>query len=75
MCVLDRVLVSPSWEQFYKRSSCESLTRVGSEHCPILLTTDDHRFKQQNCFKFEMAWLTQEGFRERIIANWPERGI
>jgi endonuclease/exonuclease/phosphatase (EEP) superfamily protein YafD len=37
MSVLDRVLVSPRWEQFYKRSSCETLTRVGSDHCPLLL--------------------------------------
>jgi hypothetical protein len=65
--------MSPTWEQFYKRSSCETLTRVGSDHCPLLVLTDDHRFKQQHCFRFEMAWLTQEGFRERVVASWPER--
>jgi hypothetical protein len=74
MSVLDRVLMSPSWEQFYKRSSCETLTRVGSDHCPLLVITEDHRFKQHHYFRFEMAWLTQEGFRERVVANWPERG-
>jgi hypothetical protein len=74
MSVLDRVLMSPSWEQFYKRSSCETLTRVGSDHCPLLVCTDDHRFKQQHIFRFEMAWLTQEGFRERVVSSWPERG-
>jgi hypothetical protein len=21
-----------------------------------------------------MAWLTQEGFRERLVSSWPERG-
>jgi hypothetical protein len=36
--------------------------------------TEDHRFKQHHYFRFEMAWLTQEGFRERVVANWPERG-
>jgi hypothetical protein len=73
MSVLDRVLMSPTWEHFYKRSSCDTLTRVGSDHCPLLVLTDDHRFKQQQCFRFEMAWLTQEGFRERVVASWPER--
>jgi endonuclease/exonuclease/phosphatase (EEP) superfamily protein YafD len=58
MSMLDRVLMSLSWEKFYKRSSCETLTRVGSDHCPLLVCTDDHRFKQQHIFRFEMAWLT-----------------
>jgi exonuclease III len=45
MSVLDRVLVCPRWEQWYRKASCETLTRVGSDHCPILVNTDDHRFK------------------------------
>jgi hypothetical protein len=48
-------LMSPCWEPFYKRSSCETLTRVGSDHCLFLVIIDDHKFKQQHCFKFEMA--------------------
>jgi exonuclease III len=75
MSVLDRVLVCPRWEQFYRRASCESLTRVGSDHNPIIVNTEDHRFKQHRSFRFEMAWLTQEGFCDTVIANWPERGI
>jgi exonuclease III len=69
MSVLDRVLVCPRWEKFYRKAFCESLTRVGSDHSPIIVNTEDHRFKQQHNFRFEMAWLTQEGFRDTIIAN------
>jgi hypothetical protein len=29
MSALDRVLICPSWDQFYRRASCESLTEVG----------------------------------------------
>jgi hypothetical protein len=46
---------------------------VGSDHCPILVNSDDQRFKQQHCFRFDMAWMIQEGFKERVIDNWPER--
>jgi exonuclease III len=35
MSVLDMILVCPRWDQFYMRASCESLTRVGSDHCPL----------------------------------------
>jgi exonuclease III len=62
MSVLDRVLICPSWDQLYRRASCESLTRVGSDHCPLVVNTDDQRFRQQHQFRFEMSWLTQAGF-------------
>jgi hypothetical protein len=55
MSVLDRVLVGPRWEQYYRKASCESLTRVGSDHSPIIVNTEDHRFKQQHSFCFEPA--------------------
>jgi hypothetical protein len=71
--VLDRVLICPRWDQFYRRASCESLTRVGSDHCPLIVNTDDQRFKQQHQFRFEMSWLTQAGFRDLVLATWPER--
>jgi hypothetical protein len=74
MSVLDRVLVCTRWDQFYKRASCETLSRVGSDHCLLLVNSDDHRFQQHHCFRFDMAWMTQEGFKERVTTSWPERG-
>jgi exonuclease III len=74
MSTLDRVLMSVRWDMIFKRASCESLTRVGSDHCPILVNSDDHRFQKQHCFRFESAWLLQQGFREAVVACWPERG-
>jgi hypothetical protein len=47
---------------------------VGSYHCPLVVNIDDHKFKQQHSFSFEMAWLTQEGFRESLMANLPNKG-
>jgi hypothetical protein len=73
MSVLDRVLISSGWDMFYKRASCETLTRVGSYQCPLLMNSYDHHF-QQHCFRFEMAWMLQRGFKEMALASWPERG-
>jgi hypothetical protein len=61
-------------DHYYKKASCETLTRVGSNHYPNIVNTDDHRFQQQHGFRFEMAWLSQGGFREQVVASWPERG-
>jgi hypothetical protein len=44
MSVLDRVLMFPRWDMTYKRASCESLTRVGLDHYPVLVKTDDQHF-------------------------------
>jgi hypothetical protein len=74
MSVLDRVLTCTRWDQFYKKAPCETLTRVGLDHCPIIINTDDHRFQQQHSFLFEMDWLSQAGFKDQVIASWPGRG-
>jgi hypothetical protein len=73
LSVLDRVLVCPKWDEWYKKASCETLTRIGSDHCPLIVNTKDLRFKHTHSFRFETAWLTQEGFRDLVISNWPKR--
>jgi hypothetical protein len=74
MCILDRVLISPDWELIYGNATCETLTRVGSNHCPLKVDTEDEMLKQSKQFRFEVAWLTQEGFREKLKEKWPVRG-
>lgn len=66
MCVLDRVLVSPSWEQKYPLAKLRSLTRLGSDHNPLMLELEGKKGKPQ-IFRFEAMWLKQEGFREMVI--------
>jgi hypothetical protein len=52
MCVLDRVLVCNYFNSHYREASCESVTRVGSYHSPLIVNTADGRFKQQHIFRF-----------------------
>lgn len=73
MSNLDRVFVTPKWEDKYPRGTARSLTRIGSDHAPILVDTGKHAAKKEYIFIFEMAWLTQEGFKEKMIQKWPER--
>jgi hypothetical protein len=73
MSKLDRVLVSFDWDLKYPFTTCESLTRVGSDHCPIVVDTEDKRMEQPYLFRFEMAWLTQAGFKELLRERWPYR--
>jgi hypothetical protein len=75
MFVLDRIFVSPEWEQHYRLATCESLTRVGSNHCPIILLTKDERVRLKYQFRFEASWLLREGFRDQLLSKWPQGGI
>lgn len=55
-CVLDRILVTQSWENKYPQATLRSLLRVGSYHNPLILETDRDRLRPQ-IFKFETFWL------------------
>ena len=74
MCALDRVFACPRWDQQFISAICLTLTRVGSEHCPILVDTNSEVIEHKYNFRFEMVWDTTAGFREAIQLKWPLRG-
>jgi exonuclease III len=75
MSVLDRVLNCAEWDLHYRDASCETITRVGSDHSPIIVNTSDNRFHRQQNFRFKMHWLEQQGFRESVVIKWPIRRL
>jgi exonuclease III len=66
MVNLDRVLVSTEWETKYPLCSAWSKTRVGSDHCPIILDTGEGSNERPKYFYFENQWLVEEGFAEMM---------
>jgi len=73
MAVLDRVFISEDWEEHFPLATARSLTRVGSDHNPLLVETDSGVSIRSSIFKFENAWLNQEGLKEWVIQKWPQR--
>jgi hypothetical protein len=67
----DRILVSTDWEQKYPVSTIEALTRELSDHTPLLLNTGDpaHRGNTHQ-FKFELGWMTRDGFHDMVANVW-----
>ncbi|XP_073360686.1 uncharacterized protein [Aegilops tauschii subsp. strangulata] len=70
--VLDRVLVSPEWELRYPLASLRAITRIGSDHVPLLLSSQDERPPSAPRFRFETFWLNQNGFAEAVRSRWLE---
>lgn len=74
MVNLDRILVSASWEMRFPLCNSISLTRVGSDHCPIVFETGDNVIRKQKRFFFEKKWFEQENFLEVVQEKWKEIG-
>jgi exonuclease III len=70
---LDRVIVSTDWETKFPLSNLTTLTRIGSDHCTLMLDTGEgagtHKERQ---FFFEKQWCHTEGFLQLVDNKWGE---
>jgi hypothetical protein len=71
--VLDRVFVSREWEQKFPKVEVSTLTRVGSDHCPLLMDHETTIHQPKRGFRFEAAWLSQQDFKKHLTKKWPQR--
>lgn len=69
MAKLDRLLISTGWEARFPLSFAWSLTRVGSDHSPIIMDSGEQREPRPKYFYFENQWLLIDGFREKLGIN------
>ena len=73
---LDRVLVTTDWEYKYPLASVRALERIEalSSHAPLLTdfgeTPPTSKTPQ---FKFELGWLTREGFHDLVKKVWARQ--
>jgi hypothetical protein len=63
LCVLDRVLVSNTWEDKFNLTSVLTAPRLGFDHNPIIVDTGGSVPTQHHYFRFSAHWLNQEGFQ------------
>jgi hypothetical protein len=70
MVTLDRIFMSTEWEARFPLCSAWSKTRVGSDHCPIILDSRDKEDRSPRYFYFEKQWIMEEGFEEMVVGNW-----
>lgn len=73
LCNLDRILVSTDWEEKFPLANLRSLTRLGSDHSPLLLDTGGEMPRGQPQFRFERHWFEEEGLLELIETKWSQQ--
>ena len=66
---LDKFLFSADWEDKFPTVSQRQMSRLCSNHFPIVL--EDGSFQRGSMpFRFENMWLKGEGFVDRIRSWW-----
>jgi hypothetical protein len=75
MSNIDRILASTEWDLKFPTSCLNTLTRVGSDHCPLLLDTGgafEGRVNRERQFFLEKQWFKLEGFIETVADKWRQ---
>jgi hypothetical protein len=61
-------LMSTDWEERFPLCRACGLTRVGSDHCPIILDSGEHGTPRHRYFFFEKNWLLELDFKN-LVSN------
>jgi hypothetical protein len=73
-CRLDRFSFSTGWEDDFPEIRQLALTRVTSDHCPVLLDTINVKWGPSP-FRFENLWLEHPSFKENFKKWWGEESV
>ncbi|PKI61558.1 hypothetical protein CRG98_018054 [Punica granatum] len=70
---LDRAVANPSWRQAFPDGLVTHLTRVHSDHCPILVNFYPTRNTSlARPFRFETMWMSHPNFSNLVANSWNE---
>jgi hypothetical protein len=64
--VLDQVFVSPAWEAAFPLCSLTAVTRIGSDHCPLILDNGEVGINLPARFFFQTWWFEVGGFSDLV---------
>jgi hypothetical protein len=68
---IDRVFGSPEWHLLFPSIDLQALPTMGSDHAPLLLTSDVAR-QNYSGFRFEAFWVNMPGFYETVQSAWSQ---
>lgn len=67
---LDRALCNLEWQEIYPNTEVLALPALGSDHSPLVLSTDGPSKHRHRSFYFEAFWLQESECREVISKAW-----
>lgn len=67
---LDRAICNDAWLDFWRMTSCCTLTRSKSNHHPPLLTFTKEVTPHYSSFKFQKMWIAHPDCRRLVSETW-----
>lgn len=71
---IDRIFVTPSWENLYKDPVIHPQSSSISDRCPLLLMpmVTEHKSRR---FRFESFWVDLPGYQSCVLQNWQQATV
>ncbi|XP_031108695.1 uncharacterized protein LOC116013186 [Ipomoea triloba] len=70
---LDRVVANLDWTDLYSEASVLNILTATSNHCATFLNPVLNRLRaSKRTFKFESAWLSEEGCKNIVDSSWQQ---
>lgn len=57
-------------QQFWPGVEISHLSKIGSDHCPMLITTNVDTTTIRKAFKFLNFWIKHDVFQDVVKENW-----
>ncbi|KAB5569276.1 hypothetical protein DKX38_003069 [Salix brachista] len=69
---IDRGLSNSAWRLLFPEAHLSHLTRINSDHCPIMIRLDSNHSINRVCipFRFQAMWLSHPDFATVIRDSW-----
>ena len=70
---LDRAFANCGWANLYPEANVRHLTRIHSDHCPILLSLENSpEIHLPRPFRFQPVWMSHPLFGKFLSDNWKD---
>ncbi|XP_030931176.1 uncharacterized protein LOC115957080 [Quercus lobata] len=71
---LDRAFANCVWSNLYPEATVRHLTRIHSDHCPILLSLENTpELQLPRPFRFQPMWMSHPLFEKLLSDNWTDQ--
>jgi hypothetical protein len=70
MCKLDRIFCTTHFDAAFPLSSARALSRIASDHTPIIWESGESKRPRKCGFKFEKWWLANPEFKDFVAKAW-----
>ncbi|KAG7586565.1 Ribonuclease H domain [Arabidopsis thaliana x Arabidopsis arenosa] len=70
---LDRAVATADWKEIFPKAMVQLLEWIGSDHKPLLLHTEDNKWKGMKLFRYDNRWRHNQEVQKTIQNTWSQQ--